>query len=77
MQMQQYNVENLLCNYLERFLIEYPFLKVRVEDSEVIISVGSEDDNEDKSSIHQVFLEWEKYYLKTDIKTLEKIFTII
>ncbi len=75
MQVQQYNVENLLCNYVNRLLLNCPFIKVKVEEIAVSISLGCECcEKEDGSDTHQEFFEREKYDVKIDIKTLNTLF---
>ena len=76
MQMHQYNVENLFCNYVNRVLMNCPFLKLKVNNSDVIISFGMEKCKYDASDTHQEFFEREKYDIQIDIDTLEKLLTV-
>ncbi len=77
MQVHQYNVEDLFCNYVNRVLMNCPFLKLKINDSAVIISFGIESCKYDASDTHQEFLEREKYDIKTDIDTLERLLTSV
>ena len=77
MHMHQYSVEDLFCNYVNRVLMNCPFLKLKVDNSGVTISFGTENCKSDASNTHQEFLEREKYNIKTDIDTLEKLLTSV
>ena len=75
--MHQFKVKDLFCNYVNRVLMNCPFLKLKVNDSSVIISFGIESCKCDASDTHQEFFELEEYDIKTDIDTLERLLTSV
>lgn len=73
MQVQGYQVEVLLSNYLLRLAKEYPYIKVRLEDEGVAIYYGREvlDKGANKSSIEYGDTYKEYYKRRVNIEKLE------